>query len=163
MSKVPLCYFFRSRVRGIFVDSFLIWIKFGKTMQKVVALIATTFKPLLSVAKTNGRLSGRKLHAANVYHLFGNNLTHTFTSSAYKKCAPWRNAPKKCIPLIVATQMPNRWRYEEREKTLFTKVFSLHRINICNLCSVYIVPHFCRFVNSLIIWQQYCQENWQVK
>ena len=87
---------------------FACWIKFGETTQKVVALIATTFKDLFSVAKTNGRLSGRDFYAVNIYHLFGNVFTHTFTSSAHKKVRPKRNAPKKCIPLIVATQMLDR-------------------------------------------------------
>ena len=44
-------------------------IKFGETTQKVIALVATTFKPLLSVAKTNSRLSGRKFCAGNIYYL----------------------------------------------------------------------------------------------
>ena len=38
---------------------FVFLIKFRKTKQIVVALIAATLKALLSVAKTNGRLSGR--------------------------------------------------------------------------------------------------------
>ena len=46
------------------------WIKFGETKQKVVALVATTRKALLSVAKTNGRLSRRKLDAGNIDYLF---------------------------------------------------------------------------------------------
>ena len=127
---------------------FVFYIKQGKTKSKIVTLIATTHKALLSIAKANGRLSGRKFYAGNIYHLFGKIFTHTFASSAYKKVRSKRNAPKKCIPLIVATQMPDRWRYEEREKTLFTKVFSLQRLNICNLCSMYIIPLFCRFVNT---------------
>ena len=76
---------------------------------------------------------------------------HLKTTSKTKKVRPIRNAPKKCIPLIVATQMLSRWRYEEREKTLFTKVFSLHRLNICNLCSVFIIPCFLLFVNPFWI------------
>ena len=51
-------------------------IKPGKTKQIVVALIATTRKALLSVAKTNVRLAGRKLYAGNIYNLFG--FTHIF-------------------------------------------------------------------------------------
>ena len=46
------------------------WIKFGETKQKVVALVATTRKALLSVAKTNGRLSRRKLDAGNIDYFF---------------------------------------------------------------------------------------------
>jgi len=106
MSKVPLRYFCHSRVCGIFVLLILLFfgIKFGETTQKVIALVATTFKPLLSVTKTNGRLSGHKFYAGNIYYLFENILTHTFPSSAYKKVHPRRNAPKKCFPSNVATQ-----------------------------------------------------------
>ena len=42
------------------------WIKFGKTKQIVVALVATTLKALLSVAKTNGRLAGYKFYTGNI-------------------------------------------------------------------------------------------------
>ncbi len=61
MSKVTLRCFCHSRVYGIFVLLILLifWIKFGETKQKVIALVATTFKALPSVAKTNGRLSRR--------------------------------------------------------------------------------------------------------
>ena len=45
-------------------------LKFRKTKQKVVALVATTLKALLAVAKTNGRLSGREFYAGNVYYFF---------------------------------------------------------------------------------------------
>ena len=71
MSKVPLRCFCHSRVCGIFVLLILLFfgIKFGETTQKVIALVATTFKPLLSVAKTNSRLSGRKFCAGNIYYL----------------------------------------------------------------------------------------------
>ena len=49
---------------------FVFQIKFGKTKQIVVALVATTLKALLSVAKTNSRLSGRKFYACNINYLF---------------------------------------------------------------------------------------------
>ena len=51
-------------------------IKFGKTKQKVIALVATTLKALLSVAKANVRLSRHKLDTGNVYDLFLNILAH---------------------------------------------------------------------------------------
>ena len=44
-------------------------IKLGKTKQKVITLVATTLKTLLAVTKTNGRLSGRKFCACNIYYL----------------------------------------------------------------------------------------------
>ena len=67
---------------------FAFWIKFGETKQIIVALVATTFKALFSVAKTNSRLSWRKLYTANIYYFFRNIFTHILTLSAYKKCAP---------------------------------------------------------------------------
>ncbi len=59
------------------IDFFFVFrIKFGETKQIVVALVATTFKALLSVAKTNGRLSGQKFYAGNIYHSFLNDFYH---------------------------------------------------------------------------------------
>ena len=74
----------------------LFWIKFGKTKQKVVALVATTLKVLLSVAKTNGRLSGGEFYAGNIYYLFENIFTHTVCASAYKKGAQPKPRTEKC-------------------------------------------------------------------
>ena len=71
-----------------FVFFFVFWIKFGEAKQIVVALVATTFKALLSVAKTNGRLSGRKLYAGNIDNLFWNILAHISPYQHIKKCAP---------------------------------------------------------------------------
>ncbi len=51
-------------------------IKFGKTKQKVSALVATTIKTLLAVTQANGRVSRRKLNTGNVYDLFLNVLLH---------------------------------------------------------------------------------------
>ena len=45
-------------------------VEISKTKQIVVALVATTLKALLAVAKTNGRLSGREFYAGNVYYFF---------------------------------------------------------------------------------------------
>ena len=83
-------------------------IKFRKAKQIVVALIAAAFEAIFSFAKANGRISGREFYTGNIYSLFDNNFTHTFPPLAYKKVRPKRNAPKKCIPLIVATQMLDR-------------------------------------------------------
>ena len=70
-------------------DFFLVfWIKVGETKQKEVALVATTFKALLSVAKTNSRLSGRKFCVGNIYYLFQNILAHISPYKHIKKCAP---------------------------------------------------------------------------
>ena len=54
------------------------WIKFGETKQIVVALVAATLEALLSVAKTNSRLSGHKLYTGNIDDLFGNFVAHIF-------------------------------------------------------------------------------------
>jgi hypothetical protein len=101
---------------------FVVWIKFGETKQKVVALVATTLKALLSVAKTDGGLSGRDLYAGNIYDLSWNIIVHIYLLSAYKKVRPKRNAPKKCIPsqLLSHELLPNEG-MRKKEKTLFTK------------------------------------------
>ena len=77
-------FVFISQIQRFFVGliRFVILIKFKVTKQIVVTFIATAFKTLLSVTGTNGTLSGREFYAGNIYHLFGNILTHTFTSSA---------------------------------------------------------------------------------
>ena len=55
---------------------FYLDIKFGKTKQKAITLVATTLKTLLTVTKANGRFSRRKLNIGNVYDLFLNVLVH---------------------------------------------------------------------------------------
>ena len=42
------------------------YIKFGKTKQIIIALVATAFKALFSVAKASVRFSGCKLYAGNI-------------------------------------------------------------------------------------------------
>ena len=69
------------------ISFFVFWIKFRKTKQIVVTFVATTLKVLLSVAKTNGRLSGRELYAGNIDYLFWNIVVHIYPLSAYKKGA----------------------------------------------------------------------------
>ena len=94
MSKVPLLCFCHSRVCGIFVLLILLFfgIKFGETTQKVIALVATTFKALLSVTKTNGRLSGHKLYTGNICYPFLNILAHISPYQHIKKCG-YRSKP----------------------------------------------------------------------
>ncbi len=59
----------------------LFGIKLGETQQIVVAPVATAFRTLFFVVKTNGRLSGHKFYAGKIYNLFENILTYTFSSS----------------------------------------------------------------------------------
>ena len=47
-----------------------------KNKEKIVALVAIAFKAPLSVAKTNGRLSGGKLYTGNIHNLFWDVLAH---------------------------------------------------------------------------------------
>ena len=47
-------------------------IKFRKTKQKEVALVATALKALISVSKTNDRISGSEFYTGRIYHLFKN-------------------------------------------------------------------------------------------
>jgi len=61
-------------------------IKFRKTNKIVVTFVATTFKALLSVAKANDRLSGRKLCVGNIDYPFLNIFAH-ISPITYKKCA----------------------------------------------------------------------------
>ena len=80
--------------------------KFGKTKQKEIALITTALKALLSVAKTNGRLSRCKLNTGNVYNLFLNVLIHILPPSA-KKVRNRSHAPKNVAP-IATTQIESQ-------------------------------------------------------
>ena len=150
MSKVPLRCFCHSKVWGISV--LLIVSLFesnpGETKQKVVTFVATTFKALLSVAKTNGRLSGGKFYAGNIYYLsWYIIIVHIFSPQYIKKCAPWRNAPKKCFPSNVATQTLSDTVWEKRENTFYQSIFPYQR-KICSLCSMNIIPYFTQFVNK---------------
>ena len=79
-------------------------IKFGKTKQKVITLVATTFKTSLAIPKTSGRFSRRKFNTANVYDLFLNVLIHIFLPTAYKKGAQPKSAHRKTQTPIVVTQ-----------------------------------------------------------
>ena len=73
---------------------FAFWIKFGKTKQIIIALVSTTFKALLSVAETNGRLSGHKLYAGNIDYLFLNIFSHVSPYQHIKKVRNRSHAPK---------------------------------------------------------------------
>ena len=131
-----------------FIISFAFGIKFRETKQIVVALVATTFKALLSVAKTNGRLSGCKFYVGNIYYLsWYIIIVHIFSPQHIKKCAPKGTHRKNASPRMLLHKL-SPIRYEKREKTLFTKVFSRIREKICSLCSLNIIPHFTRFVND---------------
>ena len=78
-------------------------VEFRKTKQIVVAPVTATFKPLLSVAKTNGRLSGREFYAGNIDNLFRNMLAHIF-SYQHKKVRQPKSAHRKTPTPIVAKQ-----------------------------------------------------------
>ena len=93
----------------LFCQFFGFGVKFGKTKQIVVALVATTRKALLPVAKTNIRLSGRKLYAGNINDLSWNILAHNIPPVS-KKVRPKRNAPKKCFPFVCrhTTDLPTK-------------------------------------------------------
>ena len=61
-------------------------IKFRKTKQKVITLVAAILKTLLAVAKANGRFSRRKLNASNVYDLSLSFLIHMLPHYQKKVC-----------------------------------------------------------------------------
>ena len=67
---------------------FIFRIILGKTKKIIVTFIATTLKTLLSVTKTNSRLSGHKFYAGNVYYLFLNILAHISPTNIQKVRQP---------------------------------------------------------------------------
>ena len=71
-------------VVGIFF--FVFRIKFRKTKQKVVTFVTTTLIALLSIAKTNVRLSGSEFYTGNIYYSFFNFLSHMFSFQHIKRC-----------------------------------------------------------------------------
>ncbi len=83
---------------------FVFWIKFGKTKQKIVALVATTFEALVSVAKTNCWLSGCEFYAGNIDNLFGNMLAHIYPPVSIQKVRQPKSAHRKTPTPIVAKQ-----------------------------------------------------------
>ena len=83
------------------ISFFIFGVEISKTKQIVVALVATTLKALLAVAKTNGRLSGREFYAGNVYYLFFNIFIHISPYWHIKKVRNRSHAPKKHKPLLL--------------------------------------------------------------
>ncbi len=55
------CYPYFERI--FFFD---LYVKFRKTKQKAITLVATTLKTLLTVTKASGRVSRRKFNAGNI-------------------------------------------------------------------------------------------------
>ena len=80
-----LCFCPYGSVMCSVIVSVCLCIKFRKTKQKVVALVATAFKAMLSVAKTSVGLSRRKLYTGNINYLFWNIVVHS--SPKHKKSA----------------------------------------------------------------------------
>ena len=96
LSNINFIFFIFSNI------SFLIfWIKFRKTKQIVVTFIATTLKTLLSVTKTNSRLSGHKFYTGNIYYSFLNIFAHISPINIQKRCATEATHPKKHKPLLL--------------------------------------------------------------
>ena len=91
---LPLLYFLMQHSNGIL---FTVYIKFGETKNIVVTFVTTTLKALLSVTKTNGWFSGRKLHACNICYLFLNILAH-IPPLTNKKVRNRSHAPKNVAP-----------------------------------------------------------------
>ncbi len=91
LSRYVCCLFF-----------FVISISFGKTKQIVIALVATAFNIMLSVAKANVRLSGREFYADDIYNLFWN--IHNQYSPNKQKVRQPKSAHRKTLTPIVAKQ-----------------------------------------------------------
>ena len=99
------------------------FLKFGKTKQIIIALIATALKTLLSVAKTNGRHSGRKLYAGNVYYPFLN--THISPYRNIKRCATEATHRKTQTPSCRQTNLyADRYFHTINGSRIFTKWIS---------------------------------------
>ncbi len=89
------------------IFSFDLNIKFRKTKQKVITLVAATLKTLLAVAKANGRFSRRKLNASNVYDLSLSVLIHMLPHYQ-KRCATEVTHRKTQTPIVVTQTNRNR-------------------------------------------------------
>ena len=120
ISKVSLRCFCHSSV-GII--SFAFGIKFRETKQIVVALVATTFKALLSVTKTNSRLSGHKFYAGNIYYLSWNIIVHIYPLSLYKKSAPHEGTHRKNASLECCYTNSLRYGMRKERKHFLPKYF----------------------------------------
>ena len=83
-------------------------IKFRKTKQKVITLVAATLKALLAITKANCRFSRRKFNTGNVYNLFLNVLIHIFPHQHIKKVRNRGYAPKNASSDCCYTK-PDRW------------------------------------------------------
>ena len=76
-------------------------IKFGKAKQKVVALVATTLKTLISIAKTNGRIAGRKCYAGNINYFLWNVLVHISPEVNKKGAQPKPRTENRKLQLLL--------------------------------------------------------------
>ena len=91
LSRYICCIFF-----------FIFRINFGETKQIVIALVATAFKIMFSVAKANVRLSGREFYAGDIDNLFWN--IHNQYSPNKQKVRQPKSAHRKTLTPIVAKQ-----------------------------------------------------------
>ena len=96
-----------SNINFIFSNSFFFafLLKFGKTKQIVVTFVATTLKALLSVAKANGRLSGRKLYAGNIDYPFLDIFAHISPINIQKGAQPKPRTRKSTSPYCCETNL----------------------------------------------------------
>ena len=87
---------------------FTLWSKFGETRQKAVALVTTTLKAPLSVAKAGGRPSGRKFYTGNIYYIFLNIFAHIFPRWHIKRCVTEATHRKTQARFVVTQTNRNR-------------------------------------------------------
>ena len=90
------------------IFSFDLNIKFWETKQKVITFVTTPLKTLLSVAKTNGRPSGCKFYAVNIYDLSLSILIHMLPHYHIKRCATEVTHRKTQTPIVVTQTNRNR-------------------------------------------------------
>ena len=109
---------------GSFAYANVFWIKSRKTKQKVVALVATAFKTLFSVSKTNVGFPGRQHDAGYIDDLFWNSFTHIISPISIKKVRNRSYAPKNVAPCCDAnffTLPYNTEKHTKREHTFLPK------------------------------------------
>ena len=109
------------------IDFFFVYqIKFGKTKQKVITLVAATLKILLSVAKTNIRLSGRKFYAGNIYYLYWCIIIlHISPYQHIKRCATEATHRKTRAPSCRQTNLyADRYFHTINGSRIFAKLIS---------------------------------------
>ena len=140
MSKVPLRYFCHSRVCGIFVLLFLLGSNSGKQSKQQSHSSQQHSKPCSPLPRqTVGSPGVSSVPVTSITFL--EISLFIYPPSAYKRCAPKGTHRKNASPQFVVTQMLSQRRYEEKEKTLFTKSIFPSSVRTYAICVTSIFYH----------------------